>query len=350
MTDPLDLLRAANPVADPGRDLDEAEARRVLDAALAAPLEPERRPRAARRRRRPLVLAPVALVLAGAVAGLVALVSGLGSGDVQPPQSRAAIVLDRTARAAETSAQAGADLAPGQYLYVRERNTYMVVTADAHPGPYTALQSHTRETWTNRDGDGEYLERSGARPEFVGPRDRRRWEAGGRPAISGPTPRGGERQAIHHGLHFANEPVTYEQLAGKPTDGHGMYEALKSAGHGAGNSPDEEVFVSVGDLLRTSPVPAKIRAALYRALAYVKGIHLAGAVRDREGRRGLAVELTGADGMRHQLVFDPGTSRLLAEQDVLVTPNDYVDAKPGTVLGYRVVLQAAVVDHAGARP
>lgn len=346
MTDPLDLLRAANPVVDPAENLDQAEARRVLDDALATPLESHPAPRRARRHR---FVAPAVLALACAVAGLVALLSGLESGDVQPPPSQAAVILNRTANAAETSSQEGIDLAPGQYLYVRERNAYMATAADLHPGPFTAIQPHTRETWTNRDGAGKYVERSGT-PEFAGPRDRSRWEAAGRPVLTGRTPPGGETQTFQIGLQFGNEQVTYEQLASKPTDGHAMYEDLKRAGHGGGNSPDEEVFVNVVDMLRTSPVPAKIRAALYRALAYVKGIHFAGAVRDPEGRTGVAVELIGADGMRHQLVFDPTTSRVLAEQDVLVKPNDYVDAKPGTVVGYRVVLQTAVVDRLDARP
>jgi len=97
------------------------------------------------------------------------------------------------------------------------------------------------------------------------------------------------------------------------------------------------------------PVPARARAGLYRAAAYIKGVRYVGPVRDELGRRGLAIELT-SPGARHRLVFDPKTSQVLVEQDVLTKRVPYVDAKPGTVIGYRLVLQQGVVGSAHARP
>lgn len=229
--------------------------------------------------------------------------------------------------------------------YPEDRSTYLSTYAGA--APFSALVSSTRETWTNRDGDGEYVERPG-RARFPGPRDRRRWQAAGRPRLTAPVPV--EKSSIRNSLSFANERVTYAELAAKPTGGRAMYEELKRAAHGAGPSPDEEVFVTVGDLLRTGPVPPRIRAALYRALAYVKGIRLVGPVRDPLGRPGLAVEIDGSDNARHQLIFDPDTSSLLAEQDVLTRRVPYLDAVAGTVIGARVVVRSAAVDAPGRRP
>ncbi len=53
-------------------------------------------------------------------------------------------------------------------------------------------------------------------------------------------------------------------------------------------------------------------------LARPQGIRTLGTMTDGKGRRGTAVAIT-FDGVRHELVFDPGSSLLLAERDVIVT-------------------------------
>ncbi|MDX6664659.1 MAG: hypothetical protein QOG68_865, partial [Solirubrobacteraceae bacterium] len=140
------------------------------------------------------------------------------------------------------------------------------------------------------------------------------------------------------------------ELAALPSDGRAMYDRLIELAGDAGPSPDEEAFTIIGDLLRGAPVPARVRAGLYRGATYIKGIRFAGEVRDPLGRRGLAVDLANDHGTRNRLVFDPATSELLAEEEVLTRRQSYVDAAPGFAMGSRVVLQTAVVSSDTAQP
>jgi hypothetical protein len=50
------------------------------------------------------------------------------------------------------------------------------------------------------------------------------------------------------------------------------------------------------------------------------------------------------------LVFDPETSELLAERQVLLERVNWIDAEPGTVIGYAVYLNSGVVDATSDRP
>jgi len=50
------------------------------------------------------------------------------------------------------------------------------------------------------------------------------------------------------------------------------------------------------------------------------------------------------------LVFDPATSQVLVEQDVLTKRAPYIDADPGFVMGYRIVLEQGVIKRDAARP
>jgi hypothetical protein len=152
-----------------------------------------------------------------------------------------------------------------------------------------------------------------------------------------------------HGFSAGGSSLTYDQLAALPSDGRAMYDRLIELAHGAGPSPDQEAFTIIGDLLRSAPVPARVRAGLYRAAAYVKGVRYAGEVTDPLGRKGLAVELANPEAV-NRLVFDPDTSELLAEESVLTKRVGYVDAAPGDVVGSRVVLDAAVVGSETSRP
>jgi hypothetical protein len=297
------------------------------------------------RRRRPLWL--VAPVTAAALAGVaIALLTGAGSGQVVPPPADARAALERAAHAAQLNP--GLDLQPGQYLYLRERDAYLTTVGDG-PHPYSAITPTARETWIGRDGSGRFVERTTGKTEFPGPRDRADWVVAGRPKLSG-TP--GSGRPVHldaYGFDAGGSVLTYEQLAALPSEGRAMYDKLLQLAGSAGPSPDQEAFTIIGDLLRSAPVPARVRAGLYRAAAYVKGVRYAGEVTDPLGRRGLAVELANPEAV-NRLVFDPDTSALLAEESVLTKRVAYVDAAPGDVIGSRVVVDSAVVGSDTQRP
>jgi hypothetical protein len=332
----LELLTALRDAgAEPPDPAARADARRaLLEQAAGRPARP------ARRRRWLFATAGSA-----AAAGLaVALLTGIEGGRVAPPPARAA--LERAAHVA--GARPGLDLAPGEFLYLRERDAYSSTSASADGG-WSSLTPSTRETWIGRDGAGRFVDRGAGKPTFFGPRDRARWEAAGRPDQSGGSGASAPGRFHNHGFTAGSTTLSYRQLASLPTDGKAMYDRLLELAGDAGPSPDAEAFVIIGDLLRSAPVPAKVRAALYRSAGYIEGVRYAGEVTDPLGRRGLAIELPNPEA-RNRLVFDPDTSELLAEETVLTKRVPYMDADPGAVVGSRVVLRAAVVGSDTERP
>ncbi|MEA2193280.1 MAG: hypothetical protein QOI73_3401, partial [Solirubrobacteraceae bacterium] len=181
-----------------------------------------------------------------------------------------------------------------------------------------------------------------------GDRDRDRWRAAGSPPLSSPA--GGETMRFDlQRFPAGGSSLTYEQLGELPSDGKAMYRRLIELARDAGPSPDGEAFVIIGDLLRSAPVPARVRAGLYRAAAHIEGVRYVGEVTDQLGRRGLAIELVEQHA-RQRLVFDPDTSQVLAEETVLSQREPWLDADPGFVSGYRLVLGQGVVPRDTARP
>jgi hypothetical protein len=99
-----------------------------------------------------------------------------------------------------------------------------------------------------------------------------------------------------------------------PTDPIKLATLLREGSAGAGNGPDAELFVVVGDMLRESPAPEALRKALYRVALADPGVRDVGPVTDSQGRPGVAVERdTGGSVQRY--TFDPHDFRLLEERD-----------------------------------
>jgi hypothetical protein len=338
--DELELLRELRD--DRPDDAARERARRDLHEQMRAAAH---RPRRGWRPRRRWTLAASGLAVAVTIAVTIALVTSVDDATIAPAPATAKQALERAATAAER--QPERPLAAGEYFYVRDRSAYLT-TAPSEGGGWSALVPAERETWIDRRGGGRFSSRDAGKPRFPSPRDRARWEAGGSPSLSrgnGPT---GER-IKPQGFTAGGTSLTYEQLGKLPSGGEAMYRKLIELARDAGPSPDEEAFTIIGDLLRSSPVPAHARAGLYRAAAYIKGVRYVGEVRDELGRRGLGIELTH-EGERRRLVFDPDTSQVLVEQDVLTARMPDLGAAPGFVMGYRIVLEQGVVKSDTARP
>jgi hypothetical protein len=79
-----------------------------------------------------------------------------------------------------------------------------------------------------------------------------------------------------------------------------------------------DIFQAATWLLARPITPPALRAALFRVLARLEGIRVLGTMTDEAGRKGTAVAIT-FDGVRHELLFDPHSSLLLAERDITVT-------------------------------
>jgi hypothetical protein len=151
---------------------------------------------------------------------------------------------------------------------------------------------------------------------------------------------------------LGNERLSYEQVRDFGQTPRQVFDRLVAHYQkGQGGGLRYELFTWVGDALREQPAPAKLRAALYRTLALIPGVRYLGHVRDRLGRPALAVAQIER-GTRRELLFDPDTSEVLAERDVMVSvPRGLKGVVPaGTVTTDAVYVRRAVVERLGQRP
>jgi hypothetical protein len=110
-------------------------------------------------------------------------------------------------------------------------------------------------------------------------------------------------------------------------------------GHGPG--PDQEAFVTIGDLLGDRVVPPRVAAALYHAAALIPGVTLVPDATDAIGRHGVAVAQT-ADGIRTELIFSRAGLRLIGERTVI--------ASIGVPTSATAFIRQGFADHLGQAP
>jgi len=345
-------LDTANPVdasdieSWPASDRGQEILRRVASVPLR---RPERR---AYRRLPRLALPGVAVIAAAVAVVLLVLVPGTRRG----ASAAAAEALHAAARVAEEQPQAA--MPAHGYRYTKSEDEYRVyydacsipstkqLTCPAPPPDdwnFSVLVPHTREIWVAPDGSGRLLVKSGE-PRFLGPSDEETWKAAGMPSLG--RPRTSDES-------FGPDGLSYTAFSEYSTDPDELYDQIRSKAEGYGPSTDAEMLVLVGDMLRETVAPPELRAALFRVAARIPGVELVGEVTDPAGRRGTAVARTSDDAgflERNELVFDPETSELLAERQVLLKRVEWIDAEPGTVIGYAVYVKSGVVDSTSERP
>jgi hypothetical protein len=347
----LELVRELYPESE-----ESSQARDRARAALLAQIATATGARARRRRiGRRLPLLP-SIGLAGALAAAVAAVviaAGLRGGAAQPA-SAAAAVLERAALAAQTSG-GPRELHAGEYWYVHSReivNGAVFADTNHYRGGLVIVDAVTvydRQVWMGVDKHSLVKQRFVA-VRFLSPAARREWVRGGRPPAS--------RGPLDHRLPADPFDPPYKQLLALPTNVGALYTVIeRRAGKGTSSWQRgavwqrHEMFTVIGDLLREQPVPAGVRAALYRVAARIPGIEVAGLTHDAIGRPALAITLNDIfDGLRDELLFDPRTANLLAETSVVVKPPPAYHVKPGTVFGGITYLASGIVQRIGQLP
>jgi hypothetical protein len=119
--------------------------------------------------------------------------------------------------------------------------------------------------------------------------------------------------------------ISWDQLYALPIDPTALENVLRADSRGAGPDPDSELFTIVGDLLRESPAPPALRAALYEVAARIPGITLIGPVTDSLGRHGTAIERSG-----QTYVFDPSSGQILDESEAGGWSTAYLSSGPAS--------------------
>jgi hypothetical protein len=126
-----------------------------------------------------------------------------------------------------------------------------------------------------------------------------------------------------------------------------LKELIESRKLGYGPPGDAETFQIIGDLLRRTGAPPAVRAALYTIASQLPGVELIGPTRDQLGRPGTGVAYVSR-GQRDELIFDPQTSGLLAEQTSVVQRSKDNPFPPGSVISWTAYLASGVVDSDSA--
>lgn len=288
----------------------------------------------------------------GGVVAAIGLVMVLASGLL--PVSRgvdpaAAAALDRVADIAAALPAVSGD----GYRHTKSEGAHLsgIGGGPDHPNGIWALVPVSREVWIKTDGSGRLIERRGAAVWF-GPADKAAWVAEGSPDLHGepfsdtrfgPTPPGlapGTPQAWPGSLY-------YENVDTLPTDVAALRRVIDGRAAATEGATDYERFTIVGDLLRETVGAPQLRAALYRVAAGLGGVELVGSMTDRAGRTGTAVSMTSDQSSRglerRVLIFDPDTSMLLGEEDILLQKVDWLDTEPPLVIGYNTYLVSEIV-------
>ncbi|MEU2420207.1 CU044_5270 family protein [Streptomyces sp. NPDC007851] len=297
---------------------------------------PERR----RRFPRPAVVLPLtaAALATAVVAGVV--LSGNGGNGVQDagPALTTTVgaasskgvpqLLDQISLAAAATSASRPAVEPGQYVYIKSKTADSYIS---HVGDTSSLAGHplhTRQTWMSPDGTKGWL---------IDPAVNR---SPGGETLSLPDEQGNTREPT------LNSP-SYDYLTKLTTDPGKLLAKIYEETKGQGNSPDQEAFTTIGDLLGESYPPAALYPALFKAAAKIPGVVVVDDATDAAGRHGVAVaRLDETSGQREEWIFDRKSHVFLGERSVQVRRNSGTDAliTPGTVVFTSAILERTVVD------
>ena len=272
----------------------------------------------------------------------------------------------------------------GPYWQIATQSRYLTLVPASGTGdskPYVLAQT-SQSNWSIGVLPGEQSVQVDGINDTSGPwttLDTDRWISAGSPATVGVDEGGGIKkgmlvQPVGGGkpsvldtdsgqaiVALGSKNVTYTDLRQLPGDQAELSKMLirlwNDEGGARENNQASWMFTQVGNLI-TYPVSNTVRASAYRILAGLPGITSLGAVTDPLGRGGVGVALPAQQyndlGVeQQQLIVDPASSTILAQQTVLLTPSALANdagMKAGTVLYYTATTHIGWTDQQAAIP
>ena len=344
VTDIRSLLGDADPAT---ADLDDATRAWLLDtrqAITAQRRRPSRRrawppaPHRARGPRRRMLAAAGALAVAAGLAGglLAAPLTSRGpAGGGQAKLSlTAAQFLNHAAAAA--ARQPRLNVRDSQYMYIASEDRWASTFAatGGGDGRTVAEPLHKREIWLPVSNI--------CKPGL----------------LKDPSP-GRAMKLNVTGISCPNQggwgDPTYRFLQSLPTGPRTLLHMIYAATKGRGQSPDQEAFTTIGDMLREAIAPPEVSAALYRAAALIPGVRVIPHATDILGQPGIGVQFarrviqSPAPSVPYRETFDPNGLTWIFNPTTL----QWIGETDGTVHGKlmgSVVLKRAIVNRPGQLP
>jgi hypothetical protein len=258
--------------------------------------------------------------------------------------------LHQAARAAESGTALEAP-GPGQFLYTKTKVVQLegwLPKGDGkgskdHPRYFVpindplaryALVPVTKQVWMAPSGKTHVRETLGE-VHFISPADQRAWEAAGSPPPWAFDPAehhvtrddsGRLRKEYSAETFRGRHELTYmERLSQLPTEPEALRVAVEHRpSTGAPVDPSPATSVRGGatverllEILGEPLTPPAVRAAAFDALAEIPGIGFEADVTDAAGRRGDAIGWVRERGFGNRVVFDPRTSKILADAEMI---------------------------------
>jgi len=332
---------------DFGRDLDHelAELSPALRDRIFSSFEqhsgrarwlPLARPNPRLRRRLPI---PVA-VLATLTAAVVCLTALGFWGGTPAADAQAVRILNRAASAALQ--RPAPHIRPSDFVFTRVLEMAATIgVRDRRP-----LVSHTtvlREQWLSASGRRKGLLRERPFSIPLG-HPTGRWSATVlQGCVHGHLVPRGPGGAAQGGTSYGRCRPVPADLRHLPTTEPAMRRYLYH--HLAGqNPPDQQAFITAGDLIRDNYIRPGALAAIFKAVAHIPGVTVVHGAVSADGRRGIAVQRI-YHGVSDQLIFDPQTYAVIGEREVVVGPGTGI--KVGTIFDLTTILAIRIVHNVG---
>ncbi|GAB3287593.1 CU044_5270 family protein [Pseudoclavibacter terrae] len=344
--DEIELLRRVRAdQAEPSRAAVESGRDALVERARSAGGAATVGPRARKRIRVGWSL--LTAITVGAVATAVIVTGGFSNdtGPAAPPPAAAAVLQDAAEAAIATRDPV---VQPGQYLRIETQAVYSSTALLSDTEAVSWLEGTHDVLYVPANRDEDWVLEKSAREvvETFGAESERLAEEQAASGMQGPgfvdellrAPGG-----TFYGMPATEDIYDFESL---PRDPAAMYAHITAANADHGGNPDARALVFIADLLRSGPVPADIRAALFGAAALVPSITITDQDARQGGRSGVAIGIEQAGtGNSQEIVIDPDTGELIGERQV---QNDGLGGiPPGTTVGSTTVT-TTVVDDAPA--
>jgi hypothetical protein len=141
-----------------------------------------------------------------------------------------------------------------------------------------------------------------------------------------------------------------ESLGKSPEEARRLADA--SAPRQTAEQRNTEAFQHITACMWDSVVPAKLRAAMYGAIAKIPGIRFEARAKDLAKRKGVTLYRLHSGHIRDEIFINPKTyeymgSRSYATRDFKDT---FTSMKKGRLIGWSSVIKATIVGEAGERP